>query len=475
MMSDAVAPLTPSTLLTIKTNTQFRGQIENGVFLFFIHKSTSEAVSFMIQSPRNSKTIIQKLLKEVEEYFLISLDQLTLKVIGTSKELKELESILFLEKIKPEKAVERTAKFEIVFTPKPGRLQIERQEAKTKILVVDDSKTIRQILEKLFSLDPSLEVVASLADPREVLDALKKFKPDVMTLDIHMPHMDGIQVLKSVLPLYPIPTVMISSISMEEGPLVLNALEAGAVDYIQKPTHNQMANVGEMIIEKVKDAAKAQVKSFKRAAGVRMITNERVSHVGSFIAIGSSTGGTEALREILIRFPESIPPVLIVQHIPAVFSKAFADRMNTLCPFEVKEAEHGDLVLPNRVFIAPGGKHMKVVKTTTAYQIEISDGEPVNRFKPSVDVLFSSVAAILGKKAVGVILTGMGADGSKGLLEMRKAGCRTIGQNQESCVVYGMPKAAFEIGAVEQEFSVEAMAQVILDLCSKKTAQTVAS
>lgn len=324
---------------------------------------------------------------------------------------------------------------------------------RTRVLIVDDSITIRRLLTKVLAQDPDLEVVGTIEHPDKVVAAIESLKPDVLTLDIHMPGMDGVTLLKKLMPMTPLPVVMITSVSKAEGPMVFEALEAGAIDYIQKPSMAELAMLAPIIIEKVKSAAMAKVRV--RAQGGATLARLRASRfrAGSWsnlIAIGASTGGTEALKDLFLRLPESIPPILVVQHIPPVFSQAFASRLNDLCPFEVKEAADGDEIKPDRVLIAPGGKQMRLRKSGADLVVEIFDGEHVNRHKPSVDVLFDSVVDLVGARALGVILTGMGADGAKGLVKMRKAGSHTIAQNEASCVVFGMPREAILQGGAER-------------------------
>lgn len=368
------------------------------------------------------------------------------------------------------KTVVREGNFEVQVNPLLHKLQVSREVAtplnkKIKVMIVDDSATIRNILNKLLSADPAIEVVHLAEGPRGIDDAIKLHRPDVMTLDIHMPEMDGVTLLKNLLPKYSIPTIMISSISKEEGPQVLEALEAGAVDYIQKPTAKELNLVGPIIIERVKIAAQAKIQAKVTRKVVKRVarSSQPSDHI---VLIGSSTGGTEALRVIFESLSEQIPPVLVVQHIPPVFSKSLADRLNSLCPFEVKEAEHDDLVLPNRVLIAPGGKQMGVRKVGSEMRIVITDDAPVNRHKPSVDYMFDSISKIRHPDLVGVILTGMGADGAKGLKKLRDQGARTIAQNKETCVVWGMPKEAEKINAAEFVLPIDEIASAILDLCS---------
>lgn len=334
--------------------------------------------------------------------------------------------------------------------PVPAPVSRPPRTGKIRVLVVDDSSTIRKILEKILRSDPEIEVVASVGLPSEAEAAIQKFRPDVITLDIHMPEMNGVELLKRYMPKFPIPTVMISSISMEEGPLVLNALEAGAVDYVQKPGANEIATVSPIIIGKVKMAAGARLLVPQERPRVRATNSAGPVDFKRMIVIGSSTGGTEAIKEVFVRLPDQIPPILVVQHIPSVFSKALAERLNSLCPFSIVEGKEGETVEPNKIIIAPGGKQMRIKKSGPGFVIGIDDAEPVNRHKPSVDYLFDSVAKLCGPEVVGVILTGMGSDGAKGLLELKKKGCVTIAQDEASCVVYGMPQAAFKLGATQK-------------------------
>lgn len=327
---------------------------------------------------------------------------------------------------------------------------------KTRVLVVDDSKTIRDLLQRIIGSDPSLECVAVAERPSQVESLLQSHRPDVVTLDINMPEMDGVTLLSRYLPKYPVPTVMISAVSMEDGEQVLNALRLGAVDYIQKPNAKEMHLVAPLIIEKIKIAAKVKVSvrtSPSSLAKAKPVIVGGGLRTDLFLAIGASTGGTEAIREVLEGLPEEIPPVLIAQHIPPVFSAAFAKRLNEILPFEVREAKDGDPLLPSTVLIAPGGAQMKVERSPTqpgGYVVRITDDAPVNRHKPSVDYLFDSVAELLGKRAIGLILTGMGADGARGLKKIKDAGAFTLAQAEEGCVVFGMPREAIEIGgAVE--------------------------
>lgn len=322
------------------------------------------------------------------------------------------------------------------------------------------------MLVKGLDSDPNIEVVAQAQDAYEARDAIVKYRPDVMTLDVELPRMSGIEFLRKLMPQYPLPVVMISALSDK----VFDALEAGAVDFVNKPdnlTREQLNSfLTQELATKVKIASTAKVGKLKRVEA-NSITTHISGGVERIVAIGASTGGTEAIFDVVRRFKRDIPGVVIVQHMPPGFTKMYADRLNNQCEVAVKEAQTGDRVLPGQVLIAPGDRHMKLVKVGGMYQVECSGVERVNGHCPSVDVLFHSVAKIAGKNAVGVILTGMGGDGAKGLLAMRNAGARTIGQDEASCVVYGMPKVAYDIGAVEHRLTLSAIAGKVYSLLSR--------
>lgn len=330
---------------------------------------------------------------------------------------------------------------------------------KVRVLIVDDSKTIRELLTKILGSDPNIEVVGQAEDPLKAELLIPTAKPDVVTLDVHMPRMTGVEWLKTLLPKYRLPVVMITSLEMKDGNEVFEAMELGAIDYIQKPSLSDLASVMPMIKEKVISAAMAKVRLPNQNKKFVPTSISALAFDPSIVvAIGSSTGGTEALREVLVALPKNIPPIVIVQHIPPVFSRAFAERMNSLCPFDVKEAENGDAIHSNRVLIAPGGAQMKMIKKTSGFFIEINDDPPMNRHKPSVDYLFNSVAETISKKAIGVILTGMGSDGAQGLLKMKERGAMTLSQDEATSVVYGMPKSAWELGASQQQVPLDEIA-----------------
>lgn len=367
----------------------------------------------------------------------------------------------------------------IYFYSDSGRLRVSLIESSTtinftgispkkvRVLVIDDSKAIKELLKKILNGN-DIEVVGTASDTTEAERLIKELKPDVITLDIHMPGMDGVSFLERYLPRYSIPTVMISSINMNESGLVLRALELGAVDYIQKPTLNELLTQGDYIREKIITASSIRVIPRQAQATAKLkSTPQFFNRSNKIIFIGASTGGTEAIKEVLLRLPANIPPILVVQHIPPVFSTAFAKRLNEICPFEVIEGRDGDEVKPGRVILAPGGQHMELVIENDLRKVKVYEGERVNRHIPSVDVLFNSAAKYLGQDAVGVILTGMGNDGARGLLKMKQAGAVTIGQDEKTSVVFGMPKAAQDINAVNKVLPLENIADEILEVFIK--------
>ncbi len=336
-----------------------------------------------------------------------------------------------------------------------------------RVLVVDDSLTFRTLLVKGLDSDPNIEVVAQAQDAYEARDAIIKYKPDVMTLDVELPRMNGIEFLRKLMPQYPLPVVMISALNDK----VFDALDAGAVDFVNKPDNLNRAQLNEFLTQelaaKVKIASTAKVGKHKRADAGSITGHISAANKDRIVAIGASTGGTEAIFEVVKKFKRDIPGVVIVQHMPPGFTKMYADRLNNQCEVAVKEAKTGDRVLQGQVLIAPGDIQMRLVKVNGVYQVECKGTERVNGHCPSVEVLFNSVAKAAGKNAVGVILTGMGGDGAKGLLEMRKAGAQTIGQDEASCVVYGMPKVAYDVGAVQYQVTLSAIAGKVYSLLSK--------
>ena len=335
---------------------------------------------------------------------------------------------------------------------------------KIRVLVVDDSMLFRTVLSKGLSSDLDIDVVATAGDPFEARDKIIKYKPDVMTCDVEMPKMNGIEFIRRLLPQYHLPVIVISAVSGT----VFDAMDAGAVDFVAKPDVSSVKSVENFIneiIEKVKVASNAKVLCSPRENNTGKITG-KFSSTNKIIAIGASTGGTDAIYKIIRALPEDTPGIVIVQHIPPVFSRLFAERLNNTTRLNVKEAESGDFVERGKVLIAPGNQHMKIVKINDKYKVLCYEGEKVNGHCPSVDILFESVAREAGENAIGVILTGMGYDGAKGLLAMRRKGARTIGQDEKSSVVYGMPKAAFNVGAVEKQASLNDIAQLIYKMLS---------
>lgn len=337
-----------------------------------------------------------------------------------------------------------------------------------RVLVVEDSLLFRELLVRNLNADPGITVVASARDPYEARDAIIEHRPDVITLDIELPRMDGIEFLRRLIPQYPIPVVVISSLSDK----VFEAMSAGAVDFVAKPANATRAQLDNFmkneLAVKVKIASIAKVGNKKRSPIEIPRETLAESRKDLIVAIGASTGGTEAIATVLKEFDTDIPGVVIVQHMPPKFTEMYANRLNDKCVVRVKEAKTGDVVMPGQVLIAPGGDaHMKIIRKDGTYQVVIRQGPKVNGHCPSVDVLFESVAQVAGDKAVGIILTGMGGDGSKGLLAMRNAGARTIGQDESTCVVYGMPKVAYDIGAVEYQEKLSDIAKKTYSILSK--------
>lgn len=388
-----------------------------------------------------------------------------IKLICPTSEVPFFENRL---KDRQKKIVSYEGKIDIQLARNPLKVRFKKEvrpEQKIKVLIVDDSTTVQKLLKSVICEDPSLEVVGFCSKPSEIQPAIEKFTPDIMTLDIYMPEMTGVEFLKSWPISKRIPTILISSLAKEEGPQVLEGLENGALDYVHKPSLDNLAEVGKVIIEKLK--------IFGRHRAIGPQTAKKVYSSEKFdsqklVAIGSSTGGTEALRVLLTALPSQIPPILVVQHIPPVFSEAFALRLNSLCSFTVKEAKDGDEVLPNQVLIAPGGFQMEIKKSGQKWVVRVFPGEPVNRHRPSVDVLFDSVVKNYSHESVGVILTGMGADGAQGLLKMKKAGSHTIAQSEKTCVVFGMPKEAIKIGGAAEVLDLDEIPQKLFDGFKKR-------
>jgi len=342
-----------------------------------------------------------------------------------------------------------------------------------KVLVVDDSAIVRQILSKELSAVSDISVVATAADPYIAREKIIACKPDVITLDIEMPRMDGLTFLRKLMQHYPIPTIIVSSLTAKGSVMSLDALSAGAIDVVSKPgTAYSVGDVTAILIDQIRAASRV---SFEKIEKIRASLKEESPRglalkktTSRIIAIGASTGGTVAIEHILRAMPENAPGIVIVQHMPEKFTASFAQRLNTICRIEVKEAANGDSILPGRALLAPGNFHMIVKRSGARYHVEVKDGPPVFHQRPSVEVMFNSVAHYVGANAVGVICTGMGADGAGGLLAMRNAGAHTIAQDEQSSVVWGMPGEAVKKGAAESVLPLNQIARKALDYLAEE-------
>lgn len=335
-----------------------------------------------------------------------------------------------------------------------------------KVLVVDDSPTMRSLISAILRRDPEIAVVGQAGDPLEAREAIKALNPDVITLDVEMPNMNGLSFLDKIMRLRPMPVIMVSTLTQAGTDVSLAALELGAFDCVAKPAPGTPAEIafGELA-SKVKAAARARVRSVADRPS-NASARGGFQPDGRVVAIGSSTGGVEALLSVLSAFPENCPPTVITQHMPGTFTRSFAERLNRACAAHVSEASEGDVLQPGHIYLAPGGERHLQIGGASQLRCRLAAEEPVNGHRPSVDVLFNSVAKAAGPAAVGVILTGMGRDGAKGLLAMRQAGASTLGQDEASSVVYGMPKAAFEVGAVQRQVALERIGAALIDLCN---------
>ncbi|GAB3537517.1 chemotaxis response regulator protein-glutamate methylesterase [Noviherbaspirillum agri] len=344
---------------------------------------------------------------------------------------------------------------------------------KTKVLIVDDSALIRSVMSEIIRQQPDMEVVGVAPDPIVARELIKQTNPDVLTLDVEMPRMDGLDFLEKLMRLRPMPVVMVSSLTERGSEITLRALELGAVDFVTKPKisiQTGMLEYAELITEKIRAAAKARIRprtiphpdAVKTTAeGLPLIRNPLTSSE-KLIIIGASTGGTEAIKDFLVQMPSDCPGILITQHMPEGFTRSFAKRLDSLCKITVKEAEGGERVLPGHAFIAPGHSHLQLARSGANYVTQLDQGPPVNRHRPSVDVLFESAARCAGKNAVGVILTGMGKDGAAGMLAMKNAGAYNFAQDEASCVVFGMPREAIAVGATHEVGALNALPGMVL-------------
>ncbi len=343
---------------------------------------------------------------------------------------------------------------------------MQTRPAKTKVLIVDDSALVRQVLTKVIGEDSDLEVVGTASDPFMARDEIKRLNPDVITLDVEMPKMDGVTFLGNLMRLRPMPVVMISSLTEVGADVTLNALELGAVDFVTKPKldiSQGLTDYAHEIVAKIRAAARAKVRpldiSRTAAAAAKTPPMQRFKTTDRLLAIGASTGGTEAIKAVLATMPADAPAVVITQHIPAAFSEPFAKRLNNSCAMTVCQAQDGQQILQGHAYVAPGDKHLKVERSGARLICRLDDGEPVNRHKPSVDVMFNSIATQVGFNAVGMLLTGMGADGALGLKAMRAAGAPTIAQDEQTSVVWGMPGEAVRIDAADFVLPLERIAE----------------
>lgn len=329
-----------------------------------------------------------------------------------------------------------------------------------RVLIIDDSRVFRKILSKGVQVDPSIEVVATAVDPYDARDKILEFEPDVITCDIEMPKMNGIEFVKRLMPQYPIPVIIVSSISEK----VFDAMKAGAVDFVTKPNAQSPKNIREFILEligKIKASSKAKIITKDTVNSMKKNQSKNIKQY-DIIGIGASTGGTEAIYNLLRQLPKGLPPIVIVQHIPPVFSRMYAERLHKQTHFSAKEASNGDVLEMDHVYLAPGDKHMEVRKSEKDYFLKVFESKKVNGHCPSVDVLFQSIAEQVGEKALGVILTGMGYDGAKGITLMKRKGAITLGQDEESSIVYGMPKVAYELNGITKQSSLELMGYYIM-------------
>ena len=349
--------------------------------------------------------------------------------------------------------------------------------SKIKVLVVDDSALMRQLITQLLSTAPDIEVVGAASDPYRAREEILAKKPDVLTLDVEMPRMDGLTFLGKLMRSRPMPVVMVSSLTEKGCDTTLRALELGAVDFVTKPridVTEGMEEIASEIISKVRTAFRAKVQRLTKtdeSSSVATGSDALITSTHKIIAIGASTGGTQALTQVLPKFPSNAPGTVVVIHMPMDFTRRFAKRMDEMCQVTVKEASDTDVILPGHVLIAPGNQHMVVRRSGARYMARINDGPPVNQFRPSVDVLFKSVAKYVGTNAIGTILTGMGNDGAEGLLAMKNAGAATIAQDESSCIVFGMPKEAIKLGAADSVLPLDKVAGKIIAHARKMTAE----
>ncbi|HBV20619.1 MAG TPA: chemotaxis response regulator protein-glutamate methylesterase [Nitrosomonas sp.] len=356
--------------------------------------------------------------------------------------------------------------------------------SKIRVLIVDDSALIRKMLTEIINSQADMEVIGTAPDPLIAREMIREMNPDVLTLDVEMPKMDGLDFLEKLMRLRPMPVLMISTLTDKGSEITFRALELGAIDFIAKPKIDLVSGLQEysdQIANKLRIAKHARIKRHTFATQSNILTRndtflmspKRITSTEKLIIVGASTGGTEALKDFLIQLPPNCPGILIAQHMPETFTKSFADRLNKLCKINVIEAQGDERILPGHAFIAPGHSHLLLKRNGANYMTELSRGEPVNRHRPSVDVLFRSAAKIAGKNVIGVIMTGMGKDGALGMLDMHEAGAYNFAQDETSCVVYGMPKEAVIAGGVDEIIPLQDMARKVLSKAVNLGAQTV--
>ncbi len=343
-------------------------------------------------------------------------------------------------------------------------------QKKYKLLIVDDSIVIRTFIRDLFSDLPDFEIIGTAANPYKARDIMRRNWPDVITLDVEMPRMNGIEFLKKIMRSRPTPVVMVSTLTKTRAPITLQALEIGAVDYFAKPegsTWDSLGRFKEEIVSKVRSAAQSNIRRKPRIKEnltvLKSSIADRSEGLSKTVLIGSSTGGVQALTKIFVRLPETTPGIAVVQHMPPTFVDSLAEQLNKKCRLTIKVAEHNEPLTPGKVVIAPGNTHLEILKRSGMFYTSLVPGKPIGYHIPAVNAMFAAAAKFGSPDILGVILTGMGEDGAFGILEMKKKGCRTIGQDQESCIVYGMPRKAFEIGAVEQQVSLDRIPLKILE------------
>jgi two-component system chemotaxis response regulator CheB len=360
------------------------------------------------------------------------------------------------------------------------------ENRKIRVLVIDDSALIRSVMRELINRESDMECVGAAPDPLVAREMIKTLNPDVLTLDVEMPKMDGLDFLERLMRLRPMPVVMVSTLTERGSDITFRALALGAVDFVSKPKMDiarGMEDYATEITDKIRAAAQARVRKIAALSAVdveeRLSADAilpslagRFSSTEKLIIIGASTGGTEAIKDVLTRLPADVPGILVTQHMPEAFTKSFADRLNTLCKISVKEAEHNERILPGHAYIAPGHSHLLLRRSGANYMTELNQGPPVNRHRPSVDVLFRSAANVAGANALGIILTGMGKDGAQGLLEMKQAGSHTIAQDEASCVVFGMPREAIAMGAACEVQPLQNIARHALDYLAKHSGKS---